>query len=86
MRLLPAFILSLPLAVAGIIFAADPLQVEVGDTKELTVTLPALTREDMEALIWTFLLRQPDRVREYSQVVQGAKELTLVLTTKRRKP
>ena len=61
-----------------------PIRIEVGPGKAVTVTIPAISKDDLNGILATFFTRDHPEVKQRLQSkLAEASDLTLVLTSKR---
>lgn len=63
---------------------AEPIRVEVQAGPSVVVTIPTISKRDLVKIMGSFFGREiPEAVKNIEHVMESAKDLTLVLTTKR---
>jgi hypothetical protein len=67
--------------VGAVVFAADPITIDIGKRSEVKITVPSIKRSELIDLMATFLSKGQNTA-EFRRVLQQSPELTLILTTK----
>jgi len=62
---------------------ADPISIQIGRQKEITVTVPTITRTALIDIIATFLARDLGLERQFGAALKDSPSITLILTTER---